>query len=231
MGTLYGVGMGPGDPELLTLKALRVLQQVPVICAPHTRQEGESIAGEIVAAVLGPEAIRTKEFLTLHFPMTRDKVLLETAWEEAARQVASRLQAGADVAFVTLGDPSFYSTYPYLERAVKALYPAVQTEIVPGVTAFSACAAEGGAAVQGNERLAVVPVTGTEDLERVVEDFDCTVLLKVGRHLDRVREMLGRMGLKESARLYERCCFEGARQGPLEEFQGADYLSLVVVKK
>jgi precorrin-2/cobalt-factor-2 C20-methyltransferase len=135
------------------------------------------------------------------------------------------------VAFVTLGDPSFYSTYPYLERAVKVLYPAVQTEIVPGVTAFSACAAADGVAVQGNERLAVVPVTGTEDLERAVEDFDCIVLLKVGRHLDRVREMLGRMGLKESARLYERCGLEGARQGPLQEFQRADYLSLVVVKK
>lgn len=231
MAVLYGVGVGPGNPELVTLKALRVLQQVPVICAPHTRQEGESIAGDIVAAVLGPEAMRAKESLTLHFPMTRVKAVLETAWEEAARQVAARLKAGKDVAFVTLGDPSFYSTYPYLERAVKVLYPGARTAVIPGVTALAACMAAGGRSVQGNERLAVVPVTGTEDLERVVADFDCTVLLKVGRHLDNVREILGRLGLKESARLYERCGFEGARQGPLEEFQGVDYLSLVVVKR
>jgi precorrin-2/cobalt-factor-2 C20-methyltransferase len=223
--------MGPGDPELVTLKALRVLARVPVICAPYTRQEGESIAGEIVAAVLPREALDGKEFLTLHFPMTRDDSLLEPAWEEAARQVVARLEAGKDVAFVTLGDPCFYSTYPYLERAVRALSPAVQTEVVPGITAFSACAAAGGMAVQGNERLVVVPVTEAADLKAVVEDFDCTVFLKVGRHLGRLREALREAGLEKKARLYERCGFAGARQGVLEEFEKADYLSLVVVKK
>ncbi|MEW6770507.1 MAG: precorrin-2 C(20)-methyltransferase [Bacillota bacterium] len=231
MATLYGVGIGPGDPELVTLKALRVIRRVPVICAPHTRQEGESIAGEIVAAVLSPEVMRGKEFLTLHFPMTRDKVLLERAWEEAAQQVVQHLQAGTDVAFVTLGDPSFYSTYPYLERAVRSLFPEVRTEVVPGVTSFSACAAAGGAAVQGNERLAVVPVTGADDLEAVVRDFNCTILLKAGRHLDEVRKVLDKIGLQDKAQLYERCGFAGARQGPLGEFAEADYLSLVVVKK
>ncbi|MEW6446508.1 MAG: precorrin-2 C(20)-methyltransferase [Bacillota bacterium] len=230
MAILYGVGMGPGDPELVTLKALRVLARVPVICAPYTQREGESIAGEIVAAVLPRETLDGKEFLTLHFPMTRDNSLLEQAWEEAARQVVARLEAGKDVAFVTLGDPCFYSTYPYLERAVRALSPAVRTEVVPGVNAFSACAAA-ERAVRGNERLAVVPVTEAADLKVVVEDFDCTVLLKVGRHLGKVREALREAGLEKKARLYERCGLAGARQGMLEEFEKADYLSLVVVKK
>lgn len=231
MATLYGVGIGPGDPELVTLKALRVLKQVPVICMPYALQEGESIAGKITAAVLPREVIVGKEFLTLHFPMTRDKSLLEQAWKEAARQVVKRLEAGKDVAFVTLGDPSFYSTYLYLERSVRVLYPAVRTKVVPGVTAFSACAAVGDIAVQGNERLAVVPVKAGADLRAVVEDFDCTVFLKVGRHIGRVREALREVGLEERARLYERCGFAGARQGPLREFASADYLSLVVVKK
>ena len=231
MATLYGVGIGPGDPELVTLKALRVLERVPVICAPYTRQEGESIAAQIAAAVLPHEAAVNKEFLTLHFPMTRDDAQLAEAWQEAAQQVAGRLAGGKDVAFVTLGDPSFYSTYPYLVRAVRDLSPKVRAETIPGVTAFSACAAAGEIAVQGNERLAVVPVTAGADLSAVMEGFDCTVFLKVGRHIGRVREALREAGLEERARLYERCGFAGARQGPLEEFTSADYLSLVVVKK
>ena len=231
MATLYGVGVGPGDPELITLKALRVLERVPVICAPHTQKAGESIAGEIVAAVLGPEKLREKEFLTLHFPMTKERAALEAAWAEAATQVVARLRTQKDVAFVTLGDPTFYSTFPYLERAVRAVEPAAKVAVIPGVSAFAACAAADGIAVQGNERLAVVPATDAANLAPVLEHFDCTVFLKAGRHLEALRAAVESAGLETKARLYERCGFAGARQGPLAEFQKADYLSLVVVKR
>jgi precorrin-2/cobalt-factor-2 C20-methyltransferase len=231
MATLYGVGVGPGDPELITLKALRVLERVPVICTPRAQKGEESIAGEIVLAVLGPEKLREKEFLPLHFPMTRERAALEAAWAEAATQVVARLRAQKDVAFVTLGDPAFYSTFPYLERAVRAVEPAVKIALIPGVNAFAACAAAGGIAVQGNERLAVVPATAAANLAPVLECFDCTVFLKAGRHLDAVRAAVESVGLSEKAHLYERCGFPGGRQGLLAAFPVADYLSLVVVKK
>lgn len=231
MATLYGVGVGPGDPELITLKALRVLERVPVIAAPQAQRGEESIAGEIVLAVLGPEKLREKEFLPLHFPMTRERAALEAAWAEAAAQVVARLRTQKDVAFVTLGDPAFYSTFPYLERAVKAVDPAAKIAVVPGVNAFAACAAAGGVAVQGEERFAVVPATAGADLAPVIERFDCTVVLKAGRHLDAVRAAVARAGLGEKAQLFERCGFPDGRQGPLAAFPVADYLSLVVVKK
>ncbi|MGQ9512605.1 precorrin-2 C(20)-methyltransferase [Thermodesulfitimonas sp.] len=231
MATLYGVGVGPGDPELITLKALRVLERVPVIAAPQARKGEESIAGEIVLAVLGPEKLREKEFLPLHFPMTRESAALEAAWAEAAKQVVARLRAQKDVAFVTLGDPTFYSTFPYLERAVRALAPTAKIAVIPGVNAFAACAAAGGITVQGNERLAVVSATAAADLAPVLESFDCTVVLKAGRHLNGVRAAVESAGLGAKAYLYERCGFPGERQGPLAAFPVADYLSLVVVRK
>lgn len=231
MATLYGVGVGPGDPELITLKALRVLERVPVIAAPQAQKGEESIAGEIVLAVLGPEKLREKEFLPLHFPMTRERAALEAAWTAAAMQVVARLRAQKDVAFVTLGDPTFYSTFPYLERAVRAVDPAAKIAVIPGVNAFAACAAAGGIAVQGDERLAVVPATAAANLALVLEHFDCTVFLKAGRHLDALRAAVARAGLGEKAQLFERCGFPGGRQGPLAAFSVADYLSLVVVRK
>ncbi|MBC7106944.1 MAG: precorrin-2 C(20)-methyltransferase, partial [Firmicutes bacterium] len=122
MPTLFGLGVGPGDPELITLKALRVLREVPVILAPKSRREGESLALEIVARVLGPEMAR-KETVELHFPMTRDPGRLGAAWREAAETAAGYLRRGRDVAFVTLGDPTFYSTFFLLREEVARLAP------------------------------------------------------------------------------------------------------------
>ncbi|MGQ9497163.1 MAG: precorrin-2 C(20)-methyltransferase [Desulfotomaculales bacterium] len=230
-GTLYGVGIGPGDPELVTLRALRILERVPVVAVPRARREGESLAGEVVAALLGP-GMGEKKVLDLHFPMTRDTEVLARAWREAAQDVVRYLKQGDDVACVTLGDPSFYSTYPHLRKAVRQILPTARTETVPGVPSFCACtAAAAWAMVQGDEKLAVVPVTGKTELEPVLRDFDGVVVLKAGRHLDQVRAALLATGREHKAFLFERCSLPGARWGPLTVFDAADYLSLVVVRK
>ncbi len=232
MPTLYGLGVGPGDPELITLKALKILKEVPVIVAPKSRQEGESLALEIVARVLGP-AVADKETAELHFPMTRDPTRLADAWREAAGTVAGYLRRGRDVAFVTLGDPAFYSTYFLLVEELARVLPEARVVTVPGVTSVSACAARLNVPlVQGDERLAVV--SGAEEpqyLRRVLEEFSCTVILKVGRHLARLREILNALGLEERAVLATRCGLPGERLGPPAGPGEADYLSLLVVKK
>ena len=171
MHTLYGIGVGPGDPELITVKALRLLKEVPVIFAPYTREGEESIAGSIVKAVLSPAEMNGKELLGLYFPMTGEKAVLKQAWKEAALKVLERLQE-TDAAFVTLGDVSLYSTYPYLERTAKEIYPQLHSVIIPGVTSISACLAAGKQCVQGTETLAVVPVNEKTLLEPVIQSFD-----------------------------------------------------------
>ncbi|RDV83630.1 precorrin-2 C(20)-methyltransferase [Ammonifex thiophilus] len=230
MATLYGVGVGPGDPELVTLKALRLLEEVPVICAPRSREEGESLAGEVVASLLG-EKLRSKELLLLYFPMTRDRKVLEEAWREAASQVVARLRRGKDVAFVTLGDPSFYSTFPYLRQAVLALAPETRVAVVPGVSSLSSCMALGGVWVQEDERLAVIPVTGDFSFDSWLNEFDCLVFLKGGRHWGRLREFLAARGFLAQARLVERCSTPEEKVRLAAEVEKAPYLSQVIVHR
>ncbi|MGO0122154.1 precorrin-2 C(20)-methyltransferase [Desulfothermobacter acidiphilus] len=230
MATLYGVGVGPGDPELITLKALRLLEKVPVICAPRSREEGESLSGEVVASLLG-EKLRSKELLLLHFPMTRDRKVLEGAWREAASQVLARLRQGKDVAFVTLGDPSFYSTFPYLRQAVLDLAPETQTAVVPGVSSLAACMALAGVWVQANERLAVLPVTGSPADEVWPAGCDCLVFLKGGRYWERLRALLAERGCLDRAQVVEHCSTPAARANPAATVKQASYLSQIILHR
>ena len=151
-GKLYGVGVGPGDPELITLKAKRVLEEVGCLAVPKTSSEKESLALSIVRGISGTE----KELVELLFPMSFDEKLLEKSWGRAVEEVMGRLEAGKDVAFITLGDPTVYSTYMYIHRALKR--QGYDTEIVPGITSFCASSAKVGISLAENrETLAVVP--------------------------------------------------------------------------
>ncbi|NLM01998.1 MAG: precorrin-2 C(20)-methyltransferase [Methanothermobacter wolfeii] len=186
-GRLIGVGVGPGDSELLTLKAVRILKSVPVVCAPRSSSERESIALSIVREVLDE---RKDEYRVIDpvFPMTDDRDELERHWDEAADLVSAELGAGRDVAFITLGDPSIYSTFSYLQRRITER--GFETLMVPGVTSFTACAASAGTAlVEGDEILVVVPRID-ERFERIVEDVDACVIMKTSRHGVKVREVM-----------------------------------------
>src|SRR4030067_1997224 len=131
IGKLYGIGVGPGDPELLTLKAVRVLGEADVVAIPKSKEESDSIALSIVK---GAVDLSKKETVELVFPMTKDKEVLRKAREEAAVAIADRLKAGKNVACITLGDPMFYSTFSYLIPLVKERLPEVHIEIIPGIS-------------------------------------------------------------------------------------------------
>lgn len=232
-GTFYGVGVGPGDPELLTVKAQRLLQQVPVLCVPKSREEGESYALGIVSHLMDPQR---QQLLELVFPMTKDRVRLEEHWNRALEQVLVPLREGQDVAFITEGDPSLYSTFQHLYRLIRERLPEIPTEVIPGVSSINGSAAAAGLPlVDGGERLAVLPAAYEgEQLMEILEQFDTVVLLKVHRVMDRILDALEQLGLVDRAVYVSRCGSPEqriVRDVSILRGQELEYLSLMIVRK
>jgi len=233
IGKLYGIGVGPGDPELLTLKAVRVLGGADVVAIPKSKEESDSIALSIVK---GSVDLSNKETLELMFPMTKDKEVLRKARKEAAAAICERLKAGKDVACITIGDPMFYSTFSYLIPLLRERVPGVEIEIVPGISSVMASAALTVTPLtEADERLALIPATyEQEKLRDILREFDTVVLMKVNRVFDKVLGLLEELGLKEKAVFIERCGGENQRVvRDLDSLKGEklDYLSMVIVKK
>lgn len=231
LGKLYGLGVGPGDPELLTLKALRLLQKTPVIAVPVSRQGEDSLALLVVRPYLRQE----QEIITLYMPMSRDRDYLEQAWEAAAAKLIEKLGQGLDVAFLTLGDASLYSTYTYLMEKIKVMSPGVKIETVPGVTSFAAAAARLNLPLaKGDELLAVVPLLkDPESLKQLLPHFSNIVLMKVARHYDDIVRVLKESGRAQNSVLVSRCGHENeyfCRDLEADIGKKHDYLSTIIVK-
>lgn len=229
-GRLYGIGVGPGAADLLTLRAVRLLQETPVLFVPRGDTGGESRALAIVSPFLtGNQEVR--EFTA---PMTRDRQTRDRSWSEAAEQVLAVLDDGRDAAFLTLGDSSLYSTFFYLLEALRKRRPDIEAETAPGITSFSAAAALLNRALAvGREGLAVVPATrGVDYLRQVLSTFENVVLLKVGPVLAEVQALLAELGRLDEAAYVCRCGMPGqfftespGEAGGLPE----DYFSLILV--
>ncbi|TAK31689.1 MAG: precorrin-2 C(20)-methyltransferase [Chloroflexota bacterium] len=233
LGRFFGVGVGPGDPELLTLKALRVLQESPVICMPKKGEHSRSYALSIVSSYLDPAR---QELLELVFPMKRDLDLLPTYWRAATDEIIVRLRAGRDVAFITEGDPLLFGTFIYVYDLLRQAEPSVAIEIVPGVSSVNASAASALLPLATtSDRLAIVPASyALEELSDILQRFDTVVLLKVNDVFDRVLDILESLSLTDRAVYVRRCT------SPQEEIvrdvrtlrgQKLDYLSQVIVRK
>lgn len=230
---LYAVGVGPGDPELLTLKAVRLLRAADVIVAPTGQAEAASYALGIVAAHLDRSR---QQVLERVFPMSRDEEELRPHWEATALEVAGHVRAGRTVAFVTIGDPLLYSTFLYLLRILREDYPGITVEIVPGITSVGAAAAAAGVPLaMAAERLAILPATyEAETLRQTLREFDCAVLMKVSRVFDQVYRLLCELGLEHQA-VFIRRVGSGEEEivTDLASLVGKklDYLSLLIVRK
>ncbi|CAA7601903.1 Precorrin-2 C(20)-methyltransferase domain protein [Acididesulfobacillus acetoxydans] len=226
-GVFYGVGVGPGDPELLTLRAQKILQQVDFLAIPKSRLERESVAWEIAR----PYCRQDAGIIELELPMTSERARLEAAWREGAQKILAHLEQGASVAFITLGDPSLYSTYSYLVDGLRALVPEECIRTVPGITAMSAAAALVNLPLAaGDEPLLVLPSAETA---AAYQDFPNLVFLKVSRRLPellatfeqsgRPAVLLTRVGQKGQTVRWQ------PQAADLGE-EGIDYLSLMLVK-
>jgi len=208
-GTLYIIGTGPGDPQLLTLKAASVLKNSPVIIAPRGSENGASTALSIIEQIVSTD---DKTITRVHFPMKKVKTGQEpdpdirAAWNHAAKQVLHHIDQGHNVCFPTLGDPAIYSTGYYLYDTISELRPDVDVCFIPGISAMSSCSATLAEPIcLGDEMVAIVPATFSDErLRDILLKFDTIVLMKVHRVLDRLINLLGATELLDRSVLVER---------------------------
>ncbi|MBL8831217.1 MAG: precorrin-2 C(20)-methyltransferase [Rhodospirillales bacterium] len=226
-GTLHGIGVGPGDPELLTLKAVRLIAACDVIAYPAP-EEGTSLARAIAAPHIPPGKIECP----VRLPIEIARHPAQDAYDAGAAAIAAHLEAGRDVALLCLGDPLFYGSYMYLHARLAERF---DCRIVPGITSFAASAALAGHALAAREdSVAVVPATLADgEIERRVAAHDSLVFLKLGRHFGRLRSLLAGLGLADEATYVERAGMDGERRMALGDATGdtAPYFSLVLVHR
>ncbi|HAA29011.1 MAG TPA: precorrin-2 C(20)-methyltransferase [Cyanobacteria bacterium UBA8553] len=231
LGTLYGISVGPGDPELITLKGLRILKQSPVVAFPAGVHGKPGFAQTIVEQWLGGH----QEQLALTFPYVQDMVMLTQAWQSAAEQVWHYLHLGQDVAFVCEGDVSFYSTFTYLAEMLQQLHPECVVHRIPGVCSpMAAASALLMPLTVRDQRLVVLPALyNVGELETILDWADVVVLMKVSSVYPEVWEVLHRRQLLEYSYVVERATLpEQVIYEDLRDRQTLKlpYFSLLIVK-
>lgn len=237
-GIFYGVGVGPGDPELMTLKAVSVLKSVPVLAVPRST-DGKSESSLALSIVERSVGLRDKELLDLPFPMTKDAQALVKARQEAASRVVDKLSSGLDVAFITLGDALLYSTFSYLVPLVREMMSNVDIRVVPGITSISAAAAALVLPLaEADEQVRIMPASyAMDEAGDALDGSGTIVFMKVNRVFDRLRETLREKGLLENAILVSRAGWPD--EEIIEDLNSIgdssstrlDYFSIVIVKK
>lgn len=224
-GILYGAGVGPGDPELMTLKAVRLIQQNEVIACPGPDAK-ETVAYKI--AVQAVPELAHKTLLPVNMPMTHDRAEMDRNHDNAAALIEEYLKNGQNVVFLTLGDPTIYSTYLYVQKRVKA--HGYDTELVSGITSFCAAAARTNTSLaEWNEQLHIVPAV--HRLEEQLTLPGNYVLMKSGRKMDQVKEILAASGrdvvMVENCGMENEHIYYGTEQIP----DNAGYYSLIIAKE
>ncbi|MDR3589141.1 MAG: precorrin-2 C(20)-methyltransferase [Negativicutes bacterium] len=231
-GKFYGVGVGPGAPDLLTLRAINVLKAADVVCLPRSSKENDSVAMQVAGQYVPAAA----ELIEIDTPMTRDKAVLENEWRRGAAIIAGHLRQGKNVAFITIGDAMLFSTYTYILKQLRQILPEAEIESVPGVTSFAGAAACLNLALaEGTEKLAIIPaVDEPSALRPILENFPNAVLMKVAGKYEEIVDILGEMGLKDKAVFISKLGYpDEFITFDLDSLRGKkrDYLSLILVKR
>lgn len=198
VGKFYGVGVGPGDPKLITLRAKEVLEKIPVVFVPRKGPGEFSYALSVVEDLLPPNG---QEIVELIFPMVKERERLLPAWEKAAQKVWETLKTGRDSAMITEGDPMVYSTFLYVWERIARDHPEVEVEIVPGVSSITAAAADARFPLaDGEDKVAILPAAyDLEAIRRALEEYDTVVILKANSVIEPVVDLLEEKGLLDSA--------------------------------
>ena len=225
-GVLYGVGVGPGDPELITLKSLRLIKSTEVIAYPKLKGS-KSFARNIIEEFIDLPKVE----IAIEIPMTVNRLPAQRAYNAAAQEISTHLNMGNNVVFVCEGDPFFYGAFMYL---LSRLYKKYLVEIIPGVSSMTACAAMAKKPLAArNEVLTVLPgPLSKKELERRLADNNSSAIMKVGRHIKKIKSVIDRLGLMDSSLYIERASLKEQKVLKLIDApEVAPYFSMVLVNK
>ena len=227
-GKLYGIGTGPGDPELLTLKAVKTIEKCDVIALPNAGNN------ESTAFKIAEKYVAGKPLLECQFSMDKDENKRKELRKKSADSICELLEQGKDVGFITLGDPSIYSTYMYIHKIVEERGYA--TQIIPGIPSFIAAAAALNTSLcEGNESLHIIPASDNGDIDGLLALPGNKVIMKSGGSLNNVLEVLKQKGISQKTKIAERCTMDGERIfNSIDEFEtagGAGYFTVAVIKE
>ncbi len=199
MTSLIGIGVGPGDPELLTVKAVKAIQNADIIMCPASNEDRPSIALSVVSSII--DKSKNQEIIKLIFPMTKDKDVLEQTWKRNAKIMAETVLSGKNVVYLTVGDPFLYSTWIYMHKDLKENYPDMNISVIPGIVSIFTFAAKVGVSVaEGAEKVAIIPSCyDLSSVKEIAKYSESMIFLKDGRYFDQVIKVLKESGFPDDS--------------------------------
>ena len=199
MTSLIGIGVGPGDPELLTVKAVKAIHNADIIMCPASNEDRPSIALLVVSSII--DESKNQKIIKLIFPMTKDKDVLEKTWKRNAKIMAETVLSGKNVVYLTVGDPFLYSTWIYMHKDLKENYPDMNISVIPGIVSIFTFASKVGVSVaEGAEKVAIIPSCyDLSSVKEIAKHSESMIFLKDGRYFDQVIKVLKESGFPDDS--------------------------------
>lgn len=196
---LVGIGVGPGDPELLTVKAVKAIQNADVIMCPASAEDRPSIAFSCVSSLI--DGSKGQKIVKLIFPMTKDRDVLESTWRRNAQAMAEQVLSGKNVVYLTVGDPYLYSTWIYMHKDLREKHPGMDISVIPGIVSMFAFASKVGISIaEGAEKVAIIPSCyDLSSVKEIAKNSESMVFLKDGRYFDQVIDVLKEAGFPDNS--------------------------------
>ncbi|MDX1441998.1 MAG: precorrin-2 C(20)-methyltransferase [Nitrosopumilaceae archaeon] len=199
MPELVGIGVGPGDPELLTVKAVNAIHNADVILCPASKEDRPSIALSVVSSLL--DQSKNQEIIKLIFPMTKDQNILEETWKKNAKIMAEVVLSGKNAVYLTVGDPYLYSTWIYMHKEIEKNFPSVKISVIPGIVSMFTFASKVGVSIaEGAEKVSIIPSCyDLTTVKEIAKNSETLVFLKDGRYFDQVVNLLREAGFPDNS--------------------------------
>ena len=199
MPELIGIGVGPGDPDLLTVKAVKAIQHADIIMCPASKEDRPSIALSVVSPLI--DKSKNQEIVKLIFPMTKDKDVLKETWKKNAKIMAEKVLLGKNVVYLTVGDPYLYSTWIYMHKDLTENYPKMKISVIPGIVSMFTFASKVGVSIaEGAEKVAIIPSCyDLSSVKEIAKNSETMIFLKDGRYFDQVIDVLKESGFPDDS--------------------------------
>ena len=190
MPELIGIGVGPGDPDLLTVKAVNAIHNADVIMCPASKEDRPSIALSVVSSLI--DKSKNQEIIKLIFPMTKDKKVLESTWKKNAKIMAEKVLSGKNVVYLTVGDPYLYSTWMYMHKEIQQNHPDLKISAIPGIVSIFTFASKVGVSIaEGADKVSIIPSCyDLSTVKEIAKNSETMIFLKDGRYFDQVIDLL-----------------------------------------